>query len=118
MAGTFCQHGLEAKSINLLADVVGIDQLGVPEGFRGHSEMVLDSLDMLLHLMLELTFIGEGGQGVVICLGEELDLTCVSQLLETPHDLRLVAVELLEGGSGDGEGDLEIFTILFDEIQK
>jgi hypothetical protein len=118
VAGAFGQHGLETKSINLLANVVGIDQLGVPEGFRGHSEMVLDSLDMLLHLMLELSFIGEGSQGVVICLGEELDLTSVGQLLETPHDLRLIAVELLESGSGDGEGDLEIFTILFDEIQK
>ncbi len=118
VAGALSQHGLESHSIDLLADAVGIYQLGISESLGSDSEMILDSFDMLFHLVLELTLIGEGGKRVVICLSEELHLTGIGQFLETPHHLRLIPVELLKSGTGDREGDFEILPILLDKIQK
>ena len=80
--------------------------------------MILDSLDMLLDLMLEFTFVGQRSKGVVVSLSQELDLPCLGKLPKAPHDIRLVAVELLKGRSSDREGHFEIASVLLDKIQK
>ena len=101
MAGAFGEHGLESEVIDLAGDGVGVDELGVAEGHGLHAEVLLDGLLVLLHLMDELGRGGEGGQGVVVGLAEELHLAGGRQFLEAVKHLRGVAVELLERGAGD-----------------
>ena len=96
MTGAFGQHGLEPKVIDLPSNGIGINHLSVPESFRGHSEMVLDGLYMLLHLMLEFALVGKGCQGMVICFREELNASGSCQFLEGVDHFRLVPVELLQ----------------------
>ena len=62
MLRPFGKHRLEAEVIDLLADGVGIYQLGVPESGRLDSEMILDGLGVLFNLMLELGSRGQGSQ--------------------------------------------------------
>ena len=59
---TLGQHCLESHIVNLGADSVGIDELGVAEGDRGNSEVLLDSGLVLQDLMLELGLGSEGSQ--------------------------------------------------------
>ena len=62
MLCTLGQHCLESHIVNLGADGVGIDELGVAEGDRGNAEVLLDSSLVLQDLMLELRLGSEGSQ--------------------------------------------------------
>ena len=73
---------------------------------------------MLLNLMLELTEIGERGEGVVICLSQKLHASGLSQLAETVQYLRSISLELLQSGAGDRECHLEVASVLFDKVKQ
>ena len=118
MLRTFGKHRLEAEVIDLLADCVGIYQLGVPESGRLDSEMILDGLGVLFNLMFELGSRGQRSQGMVICLREEFHAPGIGQLPEAVYHLRFVPVELLEGGTRDGERYLEISLVLLNQVEK
>ena len=118
MAGTLGEHGVISHSVHEFSDMVGVDELGVPEGHRGHAEVTLDGLLVPEHLMLELERVGQGCERVVVGLAEELHAAGLCQLTEAVDDLGSVPVELLEGGTGDGEGHPELTVALLDSLEK
>ena len=73
---------------------------------------------MLLHLVDELRLGGQGGQGVVVCLAEELHAAGLGQLAEALDHFGSVAVELLQDRTGDGEGQLEFALALGDRLEQ
>ena len=118
VAGALGQHRIEAEFVDHRADVVGIDQLGVAEGRGRESEILLHGRLVLLHLVDELRLGDQGGQGMVVCLAEELHVAGLGQLAEALDDFGGVAVELLQDRTGDGEGQLELALALGDRLEQ
>ena len=118
VAGALGEHRLEAEVVHAFANGVGVDELGVAEGGRGDTEQVLDGLLVLHHLVGELGLGGEGGQGMVIRLAEELDAARRGQGAEAVDHVRGEALELLQGGTGDGERHLELALVRLDQLQE
>ena len=118
VAGAFGQHRLESEFGDHRADAVGVDELGVAEGLRRHAEILLHRRLVLEHLVLELLLGGQGRQRVVVGLAEEFHAAGVGQLAEALDHLGGIAVELLQGGAGDGEGQLELALVLLDSLEQ
>ena len=55
---------------------------------------------------------------MIICLAEELHAAGVRKLAEAVDHFRSISLELLEGGSGDGECHLERSLVLLHEVEK
>ena len=55
---------------------------------------------------------------MVVGLAEELHATGLGELAEALDDLGRVAVELLQGRTGDGEGQLELALALGDRLEQ
>ena len=118
MACALGEHGLESQVINLACYGVGIDELGVTESDRLHSECVLDVGLVLLHLVREFRRGSQGGEGVVIGLAQEFHLARGRQLAEAVEHLGSVAVELFESRTGDGKSQLELALAFGDRLQE
>ena len=118
MAGAFGKHRLEPQAIDHFADGVGVDELGVAERGGRDAEQVLDGLLVLEHLVGELGLGGEGGQGMVISLAEEFHAARGGQGPEGVDYLGGEALELLQGGTGDGEGHLELSLPRLDLLEE
>ena len=116
--GTLGQHCLEAHRGHHLANLVGVDELGVAERGGGVAKLLLDESNVLLHLALELLGGDERREGVGVGLGEELHATRCGQLTERVEHLGGVAAELLDCQTRDGESHLEGALILADEAEQ
>ena len=69
------------------------------------------------YLVAELGFGAQRSQGVVIGFGQELDAAGGGQRLEAVENLRAEALELVQGGAGNGIGNLEFALMFLDEFQ-
>ena len=118
VAGALGEHRLEAEAVHAFADGVGVDELGVAEGGRRDAEQVLDGLLVLHHLVGELGLGGKGRQGVVIGLAQELHAAGRGQGAEAVNHVRGEALELLQGGAGDGERHLELALVRLDQLEQ
>ena len=85
---------------------------------RSDPEQVLDGLLVLEHLVGELGLGSEGRQGVVIGLAQELHAAGLGQGAEAVDHVRREALELLQGGTGDGERHLELALVRMDQLEK
>ena len=117
VAGAFREHGLVSQVIDHFADAVGIDELRIAEGNGLDAKQFLNLGSVLANLVTEFTLRSQGGQGVIVRLGQELHLAGGGQGTEAVNHLRGKALELVQGAAGDGIGNLEFTLVLLDEVQ-
>ena len=118
VAGTLGQHSPETHCGHLLANGVGVDELGVAERGGGVAKLALHQCGVGLHLFLELFGRNERRERVGVGLGEEFHTARLGQLAEAVEHIGGVATELLNGKARDGEGYFETALVLSDEFQK
>ena len=112
------QHSLEAHLGYHLTDLIRVDQLGVTESGRFLTELLLDQCSVSLNLAYELLLIGQRSQRVRVGLGQELNATRFSQLLERLQNFGSVLTELVDSGTGDRERHLKCALMLLNQIEQ
>ena len=118
VAGALGKHRLEAQLIDLPADAVGIDELGVPERFRRLAEELLHQGLVFEHLVAEFGLRSQRGQGVVIGLGQEFHAAGIGQGAERINHFGGIALKLLQHAAGERKSHLECPFLLLDDIQQ
>ena len=116
--GAFGDAPLVAHGVDLRGELVGVDQLRVSEHLGCHTEQRLDFLLVEVDLYAEFLGVGQRGQRVVVCLGQEFAFACFGKFAQEVDEFGHILLALLQGHARDGDGAAESAAGILDHAQQ
>ena len=119
MLGTLGEHGFITHLIEAISNLIGVEQVGVPNALGLHTQHLLDEVSVFLELVLKLLCVVLGSKRVGIRCSEELHALAVCQLLEHIYHLRRKLLEELHHRARYRERAVELaFRLLHHRLQR